>query len=229
MKRFQGGLVFKAHRLVYHSSLGWRVIKKKEEEHFISNLLVQINFIIEIIWWTGIPPGSVNFICARRSAASRPPTGCRSLYLCSLSLSLSFFLSVLSLSLLLAFSGGGCILSLSSLSLLLAVVLSLSFLSFSLPRFCSLSLSSLAFLLAFVLSLSFFPLSISCSLSFSLSPCLSLARFRWRVTRVYRVAAFFHSWSTRHNTRPHNHTTTISHHTTTTPHHHVSHSRSEEA
>jgi len=27
--RFRGGLVFKAHRLVYHSTLGWRVIKKK--------------------------------------------------------------------------------------------------------------------------------------------------------------------------------------------------------
>jgi len=29
LPRFRGGLVFKAHRLVYHSSLGWRVIKKK--------------------------------------------------------------------------------------------------------------------------------------------------------------------------------------------------------
>jgi len=27
--RFRGGLVFKAHGLVYHSTLGWRVIKKK--------------------------------------------------------------------------------------------------------------------------------------------------------------------------------------------------------
>ena len=26
-------LVFKAHRLVYHSTLGWRVIMKKEEEN----------------------------------------------------------------------------------------------------------------------------------------------------------------------------------------------------
>ena len=25
-----GGFVFKAHRLVYHSTLGWRVIKKKK-------------------------------------------------------------------------------------------------------------------------------------------------------------------------------------------------------
>jgi len=29
VKRFRGGLVFKAHRLLYHSTLGWRVIKKK--------------------------------------------------------------------------------------------------------------------------------------------------------------------------------------------------------
>ena len=27
----RGGLVFKAHRLVYHSTLGWRVIKKKKK------------------------------------------------------------------------------------------------------------------------------------------------------------------------------------------------------
>jgi len=30
MKRFRGGLVFKAHRLWHHSTLGWRVIKKKK-------------------------------------------------------------------------------------------------------------------------------------------------------------------------------------------------------
>ena len=29
MKRFRGGIVFKAHRIVYHSTLGSRVIKKK--------------------------------------------------------------------------------------------------------------------------------------------------------------------------------------------------------
>ena len=29
MKRFRGGLVFKAHRLLYHSTLGVRMIKKK--------------------------------------------------------------------------------------------------------------------------------------------------------------------------------------------------------
>ena len=31
VKWFRGGLVFKAHRLVYHSTLGWRVIKKKKK------------------------------------------------------------------------------------------------------------------------------------------------------------------------------------------------------
>ena len=30
VQRFQGGLVFKAHRLLYHSNLGLRVIKKKK-------------------------------------------------------------------------------------------------------------------------------------------------------------------------------------------------------
>ena len=30
VKRFRGGLVFKAHRLVYHSTLGLRIIKKKK-------------------------------------------------------------------------------------------------------------------------------------------------------------------------------------------------------
>ena len=32
MKRFRGGLVFKAHRLVYDSTIGLRVIKKKRRD-----------------------------------------------------------------------------------------------------------------------------------------------------------------------------------------------------
>jgi len=32
VKRFRGGLVFEAQRLVYHSTLGWRVIKKKKKK-----------------------------------------------------------------------------------------------------------------------------------------------------------------------------------------------------
>jgi len=31
VKRFRGGLVFKAHRLLYHSTLGLRVIKKRRK------------------------------------------------------------------------------------------------------------------------------------------------------------------------------------------------------
>ena len=34
VKRFRGGLVFKAHRLLYHSTLGLRVIKKKKKSAF---------------------------------------------------------------------------------------------------------------------------------------------------------------------------------------------------
>jgi len=32
VQRFRGGLVFKAHRLVHHSTLGLRVTKKKKNE-----------------------------------------------------------------------------------------------------------------------------------------------------------------------------------------------------
>ena len=31
VKRFRGGLVFEAHRLLYHSTLGWRAIKRERE------------------------------------------------------------------------------------------------------------------------------------------------------------------------------------------------------
>ena len=33
VKRFRGGLVFKAHRILYHSTLGSTVIKKKKKSH----------------------------------------------------------------------------------------------------------------------------------------------------------------------------------------------------
>jgi len=32
VQRFRGGLVFKAHRLLYHPTLGLRVMKKKKKE-----------------------------------------------------------------------------------------------------------------------------------------------------------------------------------------------------
>ena len=38
MKRFRGGLVFKAHRLVFRSTLGLRVIQKKKEKRDLERL-----------------------------------------------------------------------------------------------------------------------------------------------------------------------------------------------
>ena len=35
VKRFRGRLVFKAHRLLYHSTLGWRVMKNKKKEAYL--------------------------------------------------------------------------------------------------------------------------------------------------------------------------------------------------
>ena len=40
MKRFRGGLVFKAHRLLFHSTLGLRVIKKKRSYRL--DLLIEV-------------------------------------------------------------------------------------------------------------------------------------------------------------------------------------------
>ena len=68
VQRFRSGLVFKAHRIVYHSTLGLRVIRKKKKntagagrrhprqqrEFFMDNLLVRIHFILVIIRWTGL-------------------------------------------------------------------------------------------------------------------------------------------------------------------------------
>jgi len=73
VQRFRGRLVFKAHALLHHSTLGLRVIKKKkmpaegqvgvdavdarqEREFLIDNLLVRIHFIIVMIRWTGLAP-----------------------------------------------------------------------------------------------------------------------------------------------------------------------------
>jgi len=41
VKRFRGGLVFKAHRLVYHSTLGLRVIKKKRLASAVATFQLQ--------------------------------------------------------------------------------------------------------------------------------------------------------------------------------------------
>jgi len=74
-RRFRGGLVFKAHRLFYHSTLGSRVIKKKEEE--------EVDSIFEHDFRDG-PGGNV-----------RHDGGALSVYMyLSLSLSLSISLSL---------------------------------------------------------------------------------------------------------------------------------------
>jgi hypothetical protein len=44
-KRFRGGLVFKAYRLVYHSSLVWRVIRKKKT-HRNDGALLEIERVV---------------------------------------------------------------------------------------------------------------------------------------------------------------------------------------
>ena len=72
VQRFRGGLVFKAHELLYHSTLGSRVLKKRkrrtmqvhphrEREFFFDNLLVRIHLITEMIWWTGLAPWVFEF------------------------------------------------------------------------------------------------------------------------------------------------------------------------
>ena len=62
MKRSRGGLVFKAHRLLYHSTLGLRVIKKKkrvlraryfQEQVFLQVVMVYFLFIDRLR--TGVP------------------------------------------------------------------------------------------------------------------------------------------------------------------------------
>jgi len=40
VQRFRGGLVFKAHRRVYHSTLGLRVIKKKKKKNIDAALVI---------------------------------------------------------------------------------------------------------------------------------------------------------------------------------------------
>jgi len=44
VQRLRGGLVFKAHRLVYYSTLGLRVMKKKRDSIRIENKAVPVSF-----------------------------------------------------------------------------------------------------------------------------------------------------------------------------------------
>jgi len=63
VKRFRGGIVFKAYRLLYHSTLGVRVIKKKKKYTFwmpapawsLWNLvsLIQSSHVERLLWGSG--------------------------------------------------------------------------------------------------------------------------------------------------------------------------------
>jgi len=44
---WRGALVFKAHKLLYHSTLGWRVIKKKERGACILELVELFDFYMK--------------------------------------------------------------------------------------------------------------------------------------------------------------------------------------
>ena len=48
VNRFRGGFVFKTHRLVHQSTLGWGVIKKKKKkkdgEHFTGALAIGVEW-----------------------------------------------------------------------------------------------------------------------------------------------------------------------------------------
>ena len=49
VQRFRGGLVFKAHRLLYHSTLGSRVIKKKKDlGHFVDGDVGDVDRVAEL-------------------------------------------------------------------------------------------------------------------------------------------------------------------------------------
>ena len=67
---------------VYHSTLGLRVIKKKQKvggvlgdadrKFFIDNLLVRIHFIIVMIRWTGLAPWEGTHVPPRQAQNPRP-------------------------------------------------------------------------------------------------------------------------------------------------------------
>jgi len=48
---FRGGLIFKAHRLLYHSALGWRVIRMKKRRALFGTLAVIKSEGTCVDWW----------------------------------------------------------------------------------------------------------------------------------------------------------------------------------
>ena len=60
LKRFRGGLVFKAHKLLYHSTLGSRVVKKKKRSTSVQPI------------WAMRRPASPS-LQSRSNASATPP------------------------------------------------------------------------------------------------------------------------------------------------------------
>jgi len=55
--RHRGGLVFKTHRLVYHSTLGLRVIKKKKGRHqfpLVAHSLDVLRLLLHLLKRSGV-------------------------------------------------------------------------------------------------------------------------------------------------------------------------------
>ena len=46
MKRFREGLVFEAHRLLDHSTLGFRVIKKKKKQRYYDGVHMALRYAL---------------------------------------------------------------------------------------------------------------------------------------------------------------------------------------
>ena len=49
MQRFQGGLVFKAHRLLYHPTLGLSVSRKKKKKGCAGDMVVSIKVSLTLL------------------------------------------------------------------------------------------------------------------------------------------------------------------------------------
>jgi len=67
VKRFRGGLEFKAHKLVYPSTIGWRVIKKRRSlvrgrTSFLAKMAKKSS---HVRFWHATAFSSVSAICSQ--------------------------------------------------------------------------------------------------------------------------------------------------------------------
>jgi len=67
VKRFRGGLVFKAHRLLYHLTLSWRVIKKKKKLGCVHPHAV-LSEVERLVLRARVPPAMPNQFVRGRSS-----------------------------------------------------------------------------------------------------------------------------------------------------------------